>query len=261
MGYPGGKTTAWAGSTWVGVLLFVLVATASAAPWSYEGETGPDYWGALSPDYAACAVGQRQSPINIETATVEPAPLPPIETAYREVPLRIVNNGHTIQVNYGPGSVLRVGERIYELRQFHFHAPSEEAIDGHRYPLVAHLVHGDEAGNLAVIAVLFDVDHARARGPNPALEPIWAHLPQEPGDEREYPDVTVQAMHLLPEDRSYYLFEGSLTTPPCTEGVSWFVLRTPVPISEEKLRRFTAIHPDNARPIQPTFGRTVQVSP
>lgn len=204
-----GRARPLAASGFILGLLLVLSATTwiSAAPWRYEGDTGP-----------------------------------------------------AVQVNYEPGSVFLVGDRTYELLQIHFHAPSEETIDGHRYPLVAHLVHSDKAGNLAVVAVLFDADESGSRGPHPGLAPIVAHLPQEAGPEQFHPDVIVQAMHLLPDDRCLYFFEGSLTTPPCTEGVAWFVFRTPVPIGKEQLARITTIYPNNARPIQPPFGRTVQAS-
>lgn len=228
----------------------VLVASAAgSAHWSYQGKDGPTHWAALSPDFRECAVGDRQSPIDIRNAT--PADLPPLELRYEPVPLHILNNGHTIQVDAPQGSQLVVGGHAYQLVQFHFHAPSEEAIDGHRHALVAHLVHRDAGGNLAVVAVLFDPGAL-----NETLRPLLDNLPAGAGAARTV-DASIDLTGLLPAPRGYYEYEGSLTTPPCSQGVRWFVMKETLPLSGGQLARFRTFYPDNARPLQPSNGRPI----
>jgi len=180
---------------------------------------------------------------------------PGAEFAYNSSPLTILDNGHTIQVNYAAGSSLTIEGKRHELLQFHFHKPSEEKINGRNYPMVAHLVHKNEEGKLAVVAVLF-----RKGADNPLVQTLWDALPKEKGAPQEVAGVNIDIGKLLPASRGYYNFAGSLTTPPCSEGVNWFVLKTPVEISEAQLKRFANVYQDNARPTQPLNGRTVTES-
>jgi carbonic anhydrase len=231
-----------------------LFAQEHAGPhWGYNGAEGPTHWGALDPSFAMCQQGQHQSPIDIRAPKL--SDLPAIQFAYRATPLHIVNNGHTIEVNYAPGSFITVGGTRYELKQFHFHHPSEEKINGRAYAMELHLVHAAADGRLAVVAVLLDAGRA-----NSAFATVWQHLPSKEGPEQMLDDVRVDATGLLPADRGYFSVTGSLTTPPCSENVTWFVLKTPVAISPEQVAAFTAIYPADARPTQPLHGRTVLAS-
>jgi carbonic anhydrase len=237
-------------------LAFVLGTSLSYAQehhpphWSYEGATGPEHWGDLSPDYLACKTGREQSPIDVENTMAET--LPPIEFHYVGSPLKLIDNGHTVQVNYDSGSYIRVLGKRYELVQFHFHHPSEEAIHWKHYALVIHLVHKDAEGHLAVVAVLFEKGTS-----NPAIKAVVDHLPTVKEQEITA-DVTVDATSLLPKMRNYYTFSGSLTTPPCSEGVTWFVLQTPATLSNTELGTLSKLYPHNARPLQSLNTRTVK---
>lgn len=227
-------------------------ASESGHHWSYSGGTGPAHWSLLEPDYASCGNGKEQSPVNIETSRVRAADLPPLIFHYRAVPLHVINNGHTIQVNVPAGSTLSVGGHDYALVQFHFHHPSEERIDGKSSDLVAHLVHRDAGGHLAVVAVLLQ------RGaPSPLLARLWRNLPHEQGHESAPEGVEVDARALLPSGLGYYAFNGSLTTPPCSEGVRWFVLKSPMSLSDDQLAVFAKLYPANARSLQPLNGRVI----
>lgn len=225
----------------------------SGPHWTYGGTSGPDHWADLDKSFGTCQMGHRQSPIDIRGA--KPAALPPIRFAYQPSPLHIVNNGHTIQVNYAPGSFISVGDQQYQLKQFHFHHPSEEHVNGKGFAMVAHLVHADASGALAVVGVLLDPGTANA-----VIASVWQHLPAHEGPEQKLDDVKIDAAGLLPQDRGYYTFAGSLTTPPCSEGVTWFVLKTPESISQDQVNAFGRIIPANARPIQPLSGREVMAS-
>ena len=238
--------------TVVGLLVFSAAQEAHAPHWAYEGKEGPKEWGTLDSSYAACSVGKTQSPIDIKGA--KKTDLPALNFSYHAVPLRIINNGHTIQVNYAPGSTLSVGEKLYTLQQFHFHHPSEEHVNGKEFPLVAHLVHADAEGHLVVIAVLFELGNA-----NSLIETLWENIPavkEKPHDS----SISIQAQDLIPSERSYFTYAGSLTTPPCSEGVSWYVLNSHTTISPQQLTAFAKIYPMNARPIQPTNGREILLS-
>ena len=204
----------------------------------------------LDPANAACAVGRTQSPIDIKGAQI--SALPALKFDYNSAPLNIIDNGHTIQVNYAPGSTLSVGSKTYTLKQFHFHHPSEEHVNGHAYDMVAHLVHADADGNLAVVAVLFTTGQA-----NSLIEQVWRNIPAEKEKAVDVPGTTLNARDLLPSDLGYYTFAGSLTTPPCSEGVTWFVLKSTNSFSPVQLASFAKLYPDNARPIQPTNGRKI----
>jgi carbonic anhydrase len=166
--------------------------------------------------------------------------------------LHIVDNGHTVMINYAPGSFIRVGDKRYELKQFHFHRPSEEKIDGQAFEMTAHLVHADADGNLAVVAILLN------KGDDNALiHELWNDLPKEKGQEDVLDTVQIDLSQLLPVNRGYYTFPGSLTTPPCTENVTWYVLKQPVMITTAEIARFSALYRDDARPTQPVNGRPV----
>ncbi|MCY4467102.1 MAG: carbonic anhydrase family protein [Thiotrichales bacterium] len=213
------------------------------ATWGYEGSRGPENWDRLSPAFRLCGLGTMQSPLNIADAV--PAHGDPIEFDYGPAPLNIVNNGHTVQVNYAPGSGITVSGRRYELLQFHFHAPSEHSIAGRLAAMEMHLVHGNEAGQLAVVGVLLEIGSE-----NSALREIWAHMPEEKSPERTIDGVLIDAGDLLPTNTSYYRYMGSLTTPPWSEGVSWFVLAEPVAVDRAQLDKLTRTVGANNRPLQ-----------
>jgi len=225
----------------------------AAHHWGYKGEAGPSHWGEMDKENASCAVGKFQSPINIMNARL--ADLPPIAFDYRASPLRIVDNGHTVQVNYAPGSFITVDGVRYELVQFHFHKPGEERINGQVFDMVVHLVHKDAQGKLAVVAVPL------LRGKtNPMIARLWKHMPHEKEHEATVDAVSINAADLLPANRRYFTFEGSLTTPPCSEGVRWFVLKQPVWISGPEIAAFAKLYPMNARPLQAANGREIKLS-
>jgi carbonic anhydrase len=223
---------------------------ASEHSWDYGETRGPSHWGELKPDFAVCKDGHSQSPIDIRSP--RKSDLPPIEFDYKPSSLRIVDNGHTIMINYDPGSFMSVGAKKYALKQFHFHRPSEEKIEGKSYDMVVHLVHTDEAGKPAVVAVLLEKGHA-----NPLIRELWKHLPKAKDQEEMVNGVQINSSSLLPADRGYYTFSGSLTTPPCSEDVKWFVLRGSVPVSAAEIDDFSRLYPHNARPTQPLHGRVV----
>jgi len=219
--------------------------------WDYGKAHGPAHWGELKPEFATCQSGHHQSPIDIEKT--EKADLPPIQFQYGASPLSIIDNGHTIQVNYEPGSSIRMGERDFALKQFHFHRPSEEKVHGRRHEMSLHLVHADTAGNLAVVAVLLD-----AGAESPVIRQLWNNLPKKEGGAERHHDIRINAADLLPADWGYYTFDGSLTTPPCTENVTWFLMKEPVTISTREIAQFSKRYPDDARPTQPLYDRLVK---
>lgn len=220
--------------------------------WTYSGAEGPVNWGAMSEEFKTCATGKSQSPIDISAANV--TTLSNIEVSYKPSPLTVVNNGHTIQVNYAPGSSINVGGKQFDLLQFHFHSPSENTVGGKAYDMEAHLVHKAADGQLGVIGVLM-----KAGSENAVIKTIWSNMPKEAGTV-EKADVSVNAADLLPKDLSYFNFSGSLTTPPCSEGVNWMVLTAPTQMSTEQVSAFTTIFPLSARPVQPVNGRVVTLS-
>ena len=224
-----------------------------SAPWSYEGSKGPEHWGDLKSEYAACKDGKSQSPIDITDAVK--ADLKPIELNYSDSTLKVLNNGHAIQVNYGAGSYAVIGGKKYDLLQFHFHGPSENTIDGKAYPLEAHLVHKSEDGQLAVIGIVF-----KEGKKNSFIQKIWDNIPNKTGHEMTYKGLSLNANDLLPSDKAYYHFSGSLTTPPCSEGVSWNVMATPLKVSSQQMTRFASFYKMNARPVQALKGRVIQLS-
>jgi carbonic anhydrase len=236
------------------------VAPAPSDPhWSYEGESGPSAWGGLSPKFSACAEGKSQSPIDIAGAS--PGALAALSANFRPAALRIahhehiadaINNGHTIQVNYTEGDTLTVGDASYELLQYHFHGPSEHTLEGKHFPMEMHMVHKAADSSLAVIGVFIEEG-----AHNTAFDPIWANLPKEKGIETHFEGVTVDVDALLPRTRTTYRYDGSLTTPPCSEGVKWFVMTEPIQLSKDQIGAFTALVEGNNRPVQPLNDRTV----
>jgi len=242
------------------VIAVVLLPLSSRAqwktPWSYEGAKGAEHWGDLDPDYAACKTGKEQSPIDIRHA--EKGALPVIRFEYKSGPIRIINNGYTaVRVNYpkGNGNFLVVGDKRYELTQFHFHRPSEEYIHGKPYDMVIHLMHADSDGKIAAAAVMLKKGSANA-----AIKELWEYMPRTKGNEQEIAGVEVNPAGLLPHDTAYYTYAGSQTAPPCTEGVTWFVLKTPVSVSAEEISAFAELYPHDVRPLQPQNGRVVKES-
>ena len=227
----------------------------AAAPhrhWSYEGATGPQAWARLSPEFAKCGNGDRQSPIDIRDGIkVE---LDPILFEYRPSGFRVVDNGHTIQANVNGWNSIRIMGRRYRLVQFHFHSPSEEMIDGQQFDMVVHLVHKDGEGRLAVVAVLVE---AGAR--QPALQAVLNNLPLEKNTEVTAAS-NLDLNQILPDSRKYFTYMGSLTTPPCTEDVLWIVMKQPVQATAEQLNLFSRMYPMNARPVQSAKGRTIKES-
>jgi carbonic anhydrase len=227
-------------------------ADAHAAHWDYVGEGGPEAWGMMKPEFAKCSSGTRQSPIDIRSGVK--VDLEPIQFDYRPSSFRVVDNGHTIQVNLAGGNSIEIQGQRYDLLQFHFHRPSEERIDGRQFDMVAHLVHKSPEGKLAVVAVLLDRGTAHA-----LIQTVWNNLPLEKGDEVAA-GVQLDMNHLLPADRRYYTYMGSLTTPPCSEGVLWMVLQQPVPLGKDQIGVFSRLYPMNARPIQQAQGRLIKQS-
>lgn len=220
--------------------------------WSYEGETGPANWGKLKPEWKTCTAGERQSPIDIRDGVR--VDQEPIKFDYKPSAVRIVDNGHTVQVNVAPGNKIMAMGREFELLQFHFHRPSEERVNGKLYEMVAHLVHKDAEGKLAVVAVLLD------RGmDNPVIQTLWNNLPLERGVENS-PSAAIDLPAFLPANRNYFAYMGSLTTPPCSEGVLWLVLQNPVEVSDEQVASFAQLYRNNARPIQQAKGRLIRES-
>lgn len=230
-------------------MLAAALAVSSAAVaedhhWSYEGDEGPTHWGGL------CSSGKNQSPVDLRNAVS--ARLVPLSFKYDSFAQDVLNNGHTVQVTYAPGSTLMVDSHRYQLKQFHFHAPSENLLDGKQFPLEAHFVHADEDGNLAVVGVFFEAGAA-----NEALEKLGKDLPVRAGDKHDL-DVKIAAAELMPKAREYYRFSGSLTTPPCSEGVNWLVLKQPITASAKQIEHLhAAMGHDNARPVQPLNARII----
>lgn len=231
----------------------LLAGTALAADggsWGYDGKQGPEYWGSLSAKNVVCDSGKNQSPIDINNM-IEGS-LSDLNLSYQANGYQVVNNGHTVQVNFKAGNDMNVNGRSFELKQFHFHTPSENTIQGQSFPMEVHLVHADDNGNLAVIGVMFKVGEE-----NTELEKAWSKMPAE-ADQKNKLAKMINAEKLLPANRSYYRFDGSLTTPPCSEGVNWFVMKFPIEASKEQIEQFKkVVGHDNNRPVQPINARIV----
>jgi carbonic anhydrase len=228
----------------------VAEPVAGIAPhaWGYIGAGAPENWSSISREYATCASGRFQSPIDL--APIAAADVDSLEVSYRPDILRIVNNGHTIQVNHRADSTLRVGGHPFRLLQFHFHSPSEHTESGRRHDLELHLVHKDELGNYAVLAVFID-EGAERRD----VSDLWRYLPEMPDEmDHVYEGELTDPTDFLPTSLRHYQYHGSLTTPPCTETVIWNVLATPLKISSEHIEQFRERYAANARPVQPRAG-------
>lgn len=234
--------------------IFALAAAPTFASegteWGYSGDTGPENWGTLDPAFSACGTGVNQSPVDL--ASFVDGELPALELDYSAGSAEIVNNGHSIQVNYPAGSTLTVDGISFSLQQFHFHTPSENRLAGRSFPIEAHFVHADAAGNLAVLAVMFE-----QRATNIALDSLWKFMPRNAGGKAALPGST-DASSLLPPSLDYFRYNGSLTTPPCSEGVRWLVLKTPVSVSSVQAEKLAEVlgHSNN-RPTQPLNARII----
>lgn len=217
--------------------------------WGYGGNTGPQAWASLSPEFALCARGQRQSPIDLQGGFA--VDLAPVGFDYRASAFTVADTGRFVRVSVGPGNHIDLGGRRYELQGFTFHRPGEGRIDGRAFEMSLHLLHRDAEGRQAVVALLLD------RGPaQPVVQQVLNHLPLERGGESSA-RVALDLPALLPADRRYYTYMGSLSTPPCTEGVQWVVMRQPVTLSPEQLEIFARLYPMNARPLQSAHERRI----
>lgn len=224
-------------------------APAHPAHWSYGGDGGPEHWADLSEANFACKVGGQQSPIDI-SATVPAGLAAPVRGWKPVLGGTVVNNGHTIQVDLAGGGGITLDGVAYTLKQFHFHHPSEHTIDGRSFPLEVHLVHAAADGRLAVVGVMFEEGAA-----NPTLDPVWATAPAREG--KAAVAFSIDPGKLVPEAPAAFRYEGSLTTPPCSETVRWTVVAKPLTISRAQVSAFAALFPDNARPVQPLNRRYV----
>jgi len=231
------------------------------AHWSYEGEDGPARWAELSPDYAACAGGRHQSPIDLADAEFIAGPAALMEyqpaslrAARNEHAVDLVDNGHTIQFTYDEGSTLHLEGTDYELLQFHIHVPSEHTVEGRRFPMEVHLVHQSASGEFAVVGVVIEEGES-----DPGVYPLVENLPATPGASVRLENVRVDIDELLPLDPRYYRYEGSLTTPPCNEGVHWLVMFEPAELTPEHIERFRVLLEGTNRPLQSKHGRRIVV--
>ena len=220
---------------------------------SYEGETGPERWGDLSEDWVLAKTGREQSPIDL-VADQAMAGESTLELSYQDSPVTLLHNGHTVQMNYAPGSSMAIDGASYALKQFHFHTPSEHTLNGEATPMEVHLVHQNSDGDLAVLGVM-----VVAGEENAFLAKFWNVLPTEEAPAVTHDDLSVNVADLLPANRSFFRYEGSLTTPPCTEGVRWTVLQDPVEASQAQIDKLHGIMGSNARPVQPLNERTLQL--
>ncbi len=226
-----------------------VIARTPPLNWAYQGEAGPAAWARLRPEYRLCGNGQRQSPIDLRGGLA--VDLEPVRFDYADGRFAVVDSGKTVKATLAPGNHIEIGGQRYELQHLQFNRPSEHRIDGRQFEMSAHLVHRDVQGQLAIVELLID------RGPpNPVVQTVWNNLPLEQG--QEVPArATLPLQALLPEDRRYYTYMGSLTAPPCTEGVRWVVMRQPVSLSPAQIELFARIYPMNARPVQQLAGRRI----
>jgi carbonic anhydrase len=246
------KVLAWGGASTAALLGYSSrlqsAANEGGSSWGYVGAGGPEDWGELSPEYSVCGLGQEQSPINLSQPIQ--ADLNAIAFNYQPIPLRLIHNGHTLQINIDPGNTIVLDNKTYTLKQFHFHTPSEHTIDGAAFPMELHLVHGNDNGELAVVGIFL------AEGTeNQALVPIWRAMPTQKSEEIAVPNVQIDLDALLPRHCATFRYFGSLTTPPCSEIVTWVVLQTPLEVSTAQIDQFKAVFPLNARPVQAQHRR------
>lgn len=223
-------------------------AAGGEAHWAYEGKGGPAEWGAMKPEYAVCSSGSTQSPIDLAVAQQIPGGRTNIK--WSPTALSVVNNGHTIQADVEKDSMIEVDGQPFELVQFHFHAPSEHTLNGKPFAFETHFVHKSAKGELAVVGVLHTIG-----AENPTLAPIWGAMPKTVDEKKPLAKTDLAAM--LPRDRSMFRYAGSLTTPPCSEGVRWHVVQTPTTVSQAQVTAFMEVVKANARPVQPLKARDV----
>ncbi len=236
----------------VATMSIALAGSDTLPNWDYQGAANPSRWGELSPEYETCSTGLYQSPIDLSSSTV-PEKEGNIEIKYNDTPLVINNNGHTIQIDYQPGSYAVIDQEKYELKQFHFHTPSEHTIEGEASALELHLVHQNEQGKLAVIGVFIE------EGKNhTSLATIWNNISGKEGIEKVAGEM-INASDFLPTETAYYHYQGSLTTPPCSENVSWNVMKKFLTASRQQIEQFMDLYPMNARPIQEHNERIVEL--
>lgn len=209
--------------------------------------------GAASAEAPLCQLGHRQSPVDIVAPVSQE--MAPLEFLYRSAPLKIANDGHTARVRSANGSRLRVGKETYTLQQFHFHTPGGDRLAGEEFPMAAHLLHKSKSGQLLALVVLF-----RLGAENPALTALLPHIPAGADGDHLIADAVADASALLPAKHAYYRYDGSLTASPCTEGVTWLVMKKPLELSPEQLKLWRTHFTDNIRPPQPLHGRIVQES-
>ena len=230
-------------------------AAQSGADWGYEGHRGPLVWGKLDPAYQACSKGHQQSPIDIRGAHLNKA-LKPIEYHYISGPVTLENNGRTIVAHVDPGSYIVADGVRYDLQQFEFHHPSEEAERGKLTDMDVELLHKSADGKMAIVEVRLAMDRGSA---NAVLAMLWPHLPKSAGSKAKVEDM-VNARGFLPADPGYWTYTGSLSTPPCTEGVRWFVYENPISLSLDQLRTFTTLFKMNSRLLQDPHGRRIEAN-
>lgn len=241
----------------------VKTSTAHAEPqalhWSYEEAEGPAKWSTLRADWKICSEGRNQSPIDIEKTVRSNSP--ELKEGFKPVSLNIIhgqhavdviNNGHSIEVNYADGDTLQIGDQQFQLVQYHFHSPSEHTVSGKHFPMEMHLVHKSAEGKLAVIGVFIEEGE-----PNAAFDLIWSNLPNTTDLKNHIGNVSIDIGSLLPRSKTIYRYDGSLTTPPCSEEVKWIIMTAPIHLSSRQIEVFRAIIKDNNRPIQALNGRSV----
>ncbi|WP_447745172.1 carbonic anhydrase [Pseudomonas nicosulfuronedens] len=237
----------------VPLCLALSTAHAADAHWSYNGDQGPTHWGELGS--ALCTNGGEQSPIDIEKSRVEPKKVPASDLLlhYGKTPLKLINNGHTIQASTPGGDTLTYKGTEYRLLQFHFHTPSEHQFSHQPFPMEMHLVNQDKDGHLLVLGLM--IKEGRA---NKQLASLWKQLPTQEGKEAELNAKSAPDLAKLVPSASHHLFyHGSLTTPPCTEGVQWVLFEQPIEMSRQQIERFHQLFPDNHRPTQTAISREV----
>lgn len=231
-----------------------LIAAEAPTTWSYHGRTGPDYWGKQSPSFTTCEAGKNQSPVNINTNKATDIKQASLMFDYSMlIPDKIKHTGNTIQVDVGLGNSIKIDDETFDLQNFNFHSPSEHTVNGKRFPFEAHFVHKNRDGELLVVAMMFIPGQADA-----TLTELWKNMPRKAGDENRLGAKTLKSLESEMKVSNYYRLNGSLTTPPCTEGVRWFVLKTPMTISAEQLHIFeTTMGDTNNRPVQKLNARLI----
>jgi carbonic anhydrase len=225
-----------------------------APHWTYDGEEGAEHWSNLCQDFRNCSEGLHQSPIDIETVQLKEVFSYGLNFRYHASNVDVVNNGHTIEVDVDEKNELLVEDRIFELKQFHFHEPAEHRLDGVLFPMEMHLVHVDTSGRLAVVGIFIKEGY-----PNPTLDEIWQQLPEKP-EHHEHVGHPIELTKLFPMGHSFFHYEGSLTTPPCTEGVQWFILKEPLTLSKGQIGKFVKLYHGNSRPPQAINNRTIETT-